>query len=82
MAAKWISLRTLSQKVNLAKKINFKTDLSKQFPNSKAQQIRDSTDINMMALDKRLHIHSEHNGNTEKYLRVTIWIYLFSSCGW
>lgn len=49
----------LSQKVNLAKKINFKTDLSKQFPNPEAQQIRDNTDINVMALDKRLDTPNE-----------------------
>lgn len=49
----------LSQKVNLAKNINFKTDLSKQFPNPEAQQVRDNTDINVMALDKRLNIHNE-----------------------
>lgn len=71
MAAKWISLRTLSQIVNLEKKINFQTGLFKQFPNPEAQQNRDNADISVTALDKRLNIHNEqgevtHDGSTHE----------------
>lgn len=50
--------------------MNFKTDLSKQSSNPEAQ-VRDNTDINVMALDRRLNIHNDqgevtHDGSTHE----------------